>query len=212
MTIDTKDFLNLVADEVKGRASLHQRRFLEQSPERWLAAIEELLGELDQQLQHLDVRLTTVRQAADAGTLALHLAVQDELDLQRRIGKATTFRLNVERRLAEVRDLFADLSELSPAEQRARMLERAIRTRFPWRCTRANWPRMPRTASGRPDPTRSIASATVMLRITLASGSSRSTSRSIGAACMPPEGASRSACEDVLVGACSIMARVVRPA
>ncbi|CAB4590253.1 MAG: hypothetical protein F2534_19105 [Actinobacteria bacterium] len=128
MAIDTKDFLNLVADEVKGRASLHQRRFLEQSPERWLAAIEELLGELDQQLQHLDVRLTTVRQAADAGTLALHLAVQDELDLQRRVGKATTFRLNVERRLAEVRDLFADLSELSPAEQRVRMLERAIRT------------------------------------------------------------------------------------
>jgi hypothetical protein len=127
MTIDTATFRNLVAAEVKGRATTHQQRYLEACPQRWIEHLTDLLANLDRQLADVEHRVATVRAAAESGALPLHTAVQEELALGQRADNATRFRVHVERRLGEVRERFADLAAMSPVEQRLHLLQQGVR-------------------------------------------------------------------------------------
>lgn len=94
---------NLVADEVKGRCTPEQRRYLEKSIDSWIETLELLEKMTAQQLVDLESQLEEFRvRGSECGTVSAELVLL-EVNLMDRIRKTGSFRGHVQRRLAEVR-------------------------------------------------------------------------------------------------------------
>jgi len=103
--MNDESFARLVAEEVKNKASSHQRSFLRQSDnrQRWITELKKLLVNLDGQIQDLDRQeKTEINRFLTLGIEAEQLIQEYKTGVDQRRRKIARFRFHVESRLDEV--------------------------------------------------------------------------------------------------------------
>lgn len=117
--MNDESFARLVAEEVKQKASSYQRSFLRQpeNRDRWIAALELLLENLDGQVADLNRQETSeIRRFETLGRDAAQLIQEYKVGIDQRRRKIARFRFHVETRLDEVRR-WAVVDSTTPEER-----------------------------------------------------------------------------------------------